>query len=404
MLKGWWIYLLPLLYVPNVIGYEGVTTFGVLELMDLVIFPILAILFFVKSNDKTKIDLKPYKKLRAFILVCLLGLLIFPIKFNYPNYFPILLTASKIGKFGLYVFFGYVLFRKYRVEYFNKYLIALILIGVFLAYSSAFLKFEMDSIMAKLLFSGNNVTAVAMACLLSFLTPFALYTKELRSFTKVLLWSSYPLLLLGLLLSEGRAAIGAYFLSLVYLGLVKIASPKVWFGIASAIVLIGIMYTTQDNFKNNIDRTINPSDEYLRKHKMDEHGFDDGKRLSGISNEFPKYWKNPIIGTGYYHRGYKTDLMGMGSHNFYLQMLLETGIIGFIIFISFLKLIWKKAKKHKTNVIGLGVTMALVSLLISLLTGEYLYASEALMMLLLLIIPLFTIQENSYSNISIAII
>jgi len=398
-LKGWWIYLLPLLYFPNVIGFNGATPIGVLELMDVVIFPLLGILIFLKTSDKKNMDLKPYKLLRQFIIWLILGALIFPLKFDYPDSFPWLLTISKVAKFGLYIFFGYMVTLKYKSEYFNKYLLSLIVIGVFMAYSNVFLKYNMEEELARLLFSADNVLAVALAALLSFFTYLAVYGKGIKRSVKLALLCSIPLILLGLLLSDGRAAIGAYVISIGVMFLLKINSPKVWVGVILASGLIVVFYFTQADFRGNLDRTINPSDEYLRKNKMDGYGFDDGKRFSGISNEFPKYWENPIFGTGFFHRGYKTGLMAMGSHNYYLQMLLESGIVGFIFIMGFLKYLWTSSFRKKGSPVAFAFFLSLISVYISSFTGEYLYASEALMMLILLMVPfLHTIKSNITIN------
>ncbi len=45
-------------------------------------------------------------------------------------------------------------------------------------------------------------------------------------------------------------------------------------------------------------------------------------------HESAKFPKSPIFGTGFYHRGEKSGLWLTGSHNFWIQMFLETGLVG----------------------------------------------------------------------------
>ena len=51
------------------------------------------------------------------------------------------------------------------------------------------------------------------------------------------------------------------------------------------------------------------------------------------TNIFSKFWSSPLFGTG---TASAFSLLGIGGHNIYLTVLMENGIIGFILFICFL--------------------------------------------------------------------
>ena len=111
-----------------------------------------------------------------------------------------------------------------------------------------------------------------------------------------------------------------------------------------------------------------------------------GSRISVLIS-FLKYIPSaPFFGVGFWNRSSYSNIMKYGSHNFFIQMLLETGIAGFSLFILLLIQLWKDSKhcfKHLKNSKGsvLGFQAAFISILTSCLTEEYLYGGIVLLTL-----------------------
>lgn len=109
----------------------------------------------------------------------------------------------------------------------------------------------------------------------------------------------------------------------------------------------------------------------------------------------------PFFGVGFWSRGSYSNIPRYGSHNFFIQMLLETGIIGFSLFILLLIQLWKDSKycfTHLKNSKGsvLGFQATFISILTSCLTEEYLYGG--IVILTLSIYYGLMLAESKFNN------
>jgi hypothetical protein len=110
---------------------------------------------------------------------------------------------------------------------------------------------------------------------------------------------------------------------------------------------------------------------------------DDGARFSTWVHEAPKLVNAPILGTGFYHRGGTSGLWDSGSHNFFLQMFLETGIVGGILMVSVFALTWRQAglKTTSLNKISVATRAALITASVGGMSGEYFYGGVSVLVL-----------------------
>jgi O-antigen ligase len=137
------------------------------------------------------------------------------------------------------------------------------------------------------------------------------------------------------------------------------------------IFIVGVVsftaYEVLPNFRSVVDLTLSPSSEL--------QSVDDGSRLSTWAHEAPKLIDAPLLGTGFYHRGGTSGLWDSGSHNFFLQMFLETGVVGGILVISVFVLAWRQAglTAMSRNKIGVATRAASVTAIVGGMSGEYFY-------------------------------
>ena len=384
-MRALWIGLLPLLFVPNNFGFDGATQFGELELMDIVVIPLLPIILFLKPKEKFQ-NKGHYVILRNFILWAFIGLLVFVIKYNYRDFHILFISVSRLLKFSLYCYFSYLVYLRYSSGDFKWYFLMMVLIGLELSYSITILKFGMDQKDARDLYSADNVIGTTLALLLSYITSILIIgDHRLPKLVVRFTYFSYPILLLGHFLSDGRGAMIAYIVSMIYLSFKMSNSARTWIGLLAALFLVIYFYQTQEEFKYDVDRTF-----LTNTNESSRVQFDDGRRGSAFQKELPKFLLNPIFGTGFFHRGYKTTIIPVGSHNFLLQMLLETGVIGLALWVRFFRFLWKRKTYYKLETRILVLTSLLASF-----SGEYFYGSEALMVFLLLLVTLQ--KEKGYA-------
>ena len=382
-----WIFFLPFLYTPNFWGFDGATPVGTLKLMDILLFPFVFLLLITPNKKGKRFYKKTYTWVYYFMFWAFLGLVLIQFKYSYSTLKPLLFSALKFFKFGLYIFTGYLVVKKVDDTNISAFYKALMVIGIVVGFSVYRLNVIGEDVDSFRIFSASNITSVALSILLAAMTPVFLYSKFFNV-PKLLVGLSVIAMLTGLVVSGGRGGIIAFVLAMAYLFLRKFNSPRIWLGLAVASALVVFAYFNNDRFQYDVNRTIFPSEQMLRdyaKKNVGIGGLDDGKRLSGVKVELPKLLNNPIIGTGFFHRTWKTGLMPMGSHNFFLQMALETGIIGLLLIIFFFREIWKQASKVERDKLPLALSlkMGLIAAIFGGLGGEYFYAGEALMMLLL---------------------
>jgi O-antigen ligase len=100
---------------------------------------------------------------------------------------------------------------------------------------------------------------------------------------------------------------------------------------------------------------------------------------------FLKAWlKNPIIGTGYYSWAYLPSIQRLsGGHNQFLNLLLDVGVLGTVIYTWLLVRVFRVALRcYRTTRnlllrgLSFGFLVGFITILVSLFSGEFLYGSE----------------------------
>ena len=189
-------------------------------------------------------------------------------------------------------------------------------------------------------------------------------------------------MVVGSVLSAGRGGWAAGMAGLVYIA-IKARLRREFIVLAiGAPVLIGLLYFNAPVFQRVVDYTF-ARDNRVRDYSSGVGGVDDGGRFRAW-REGAEQLNSPFWGSGFFHRGGSSGLVPTGSHNFFLQMFMETGIFGGALMLAIFYALWHQAGCLQARRAGLDLPAkaALVAALTGGLSGEYFYGGIAWLVLL----------------------
>jgi hypothetical protein len=386
-----WLVLLPLLYLPN-LGFARRTPFGTLELSDLLIGPyILAVLLAARQAGGRRYHaVLPWLiGLGAVAFVSTATIYIrFPVRSDYAVTFGLL----KLAKLSLYGFAGLLTARALSLEAHRpRYDWALLLGASVVALALITMPEETVRVSSATLQSGykaTNAVSATLAMLIVFLVGRALLGAGTR-FWRVGATLLLPMITLGFLLSRGRGGWVAAAVGVIYLFYRAGLRRQVLAFLLIGLSTIGWAYAQYPSFQEEVDKTLMPNEAYLERYNAGLLGVDDGARLTTWSHELEKLPRAAVLGTGFFHRGGASALWTTGSHNFWLQMLLETGLVGFGLVTAIGAVMWRQARRAASvdRSLGLPLQAALVTALVAGMSGEYFYGGMVLFTLFAVYAP-----------------
>jgi O-antigen ligase len=228
-------------------------------------------------------------------------------------------------------------------------------------------------------YKASNATSVMAAILACYLCGLWLRRKTEKKWGYWLLPVSMACLVLGSAISEGRGGWVAGIAGLLYLcarGGLRRRSLL----IAAVVPLFVItLYLCSPVFQKRVDATFVPGYSGVSAVEMDDDG-----RVGNFTMGVTQFRNSPILGTGFYHRGGQTGIYPSGSHNFFLQMFLETGFPGGLLMLAIFWRLWRQAGTNTAKQAGLEVPTkaALVAAAVGGMSGEYFYGALPLFALL----------------------
>jgi O-antigen ligase len=190
-----------------------------------------------------------------------------------------------------------------------------------------------------------------------------------------------------------------------YLFIVRSRSYKSILMVTAVVAVMVAGYFTLPSFQSLVDFTR--TGEELR----DENGFqskygmiDQGARVTEWTHEAPKIVAHPFLGTGFFHRE-GTGLWSSGSHNFFIQMFLETGAVGGVLLIMFVIRLWTVCGKPLVRLTRYSTPcrVALLSACISGMTGEYFYGGLPLLVVVAIVAPVLSLPAVTDDQLALAI-
>lgn len=384
----WWVIVLGVAFMPNFSG-EIATPVGSAEQSDILLIP-LALCLYTFSSPSTQ---TLYKRLKApvllFLGVATFSTLTIPLRYEYPIALqgPLLFSLVKLAKFILYIEVARrLLIKLSTVRTFTSMwfpaTIALVSIAIAITLKRLFS-------IGDLAFEANNAVSVYMATLLSYLTSIYIHRK---SGTKSI--PGFPIIagitVVAILVSGGRGGWFAAAAGILW-SLYKAGVSLRTIGIILLFVFGGGAFIwSQEEVYIEVLRTFRLGDSsQYRIHHAETRTIDDGARLISLQAQVPRLAYAPIVGSGFFHRGGLSRLWWTGSHNFYIQMLLETGILGFAALIAFSRKMWAQARLVENYLprMSIATQSGLIAAFVGSMGGEYFYGGLGIFVIALVYAP-----------------
>lgn len=404
--KKIWLYLLPLLFLPNM-GWAVATSFGVLQLNDFIVGPYIISVYL--SGFKTKNRARMFKNeltyfIGAFLMWAVFSTLCSTFLSNYSinELFFSLLKLAKLSLYGAAALLTIsAISRSEHYRGFHWSLLgSLVVMSVSLLLDRFVFYQEFNPAFDAFQFYTDNTVSATMAILFSYL--FALLvsgygSKRWQLTAQVCLLIS----IFGFALSNGRGGWVAIISSLIYI-FYRLKMRRIIVSFSVFAISIAAAYSIFPQFQDQVDRTIAPDAYYMSKYETDFMGIETGARWRYLKKEGSKVLNAPVFGSGFYHRGGDTGLDPDGSHNFFVQMFLEAGIVGGILTLAIFLVMWRQSGRRVVVLAGaeLPAKAAILSAFVVGLSGEYFYGGMILFTLLLSygIVGRLPIRSTHYIN------
>ena len=370
------MYYLPVLFLPN-LGFGQVTEFGTFELSDVLIGPYLVLVWLAADLKRRTLIDKVAPMALVFIVWALVSTLLINVRYDYADNHYLYFGLYKLAKFVLYGLAGFLTSRalvddRTRRDFARSLVMAALVVGIGLATVGQKSNAGTRDIFAG--YKASNGISVMAAMLACYLCGLWLRRKGIGNWTRKFILVALCALVFGSAISEGRGGWVAGIAGLLYLCYQGGLRRGVVALMVGAPVMISLLYAYSPVFRNRVEFTLFPDSTYLATYGSGVGGIDDGARVVVWRDELG-HFDAPVFGTGFFHRGGESGLSFSGSHNFFLQMFLETGIPGGLLMLIIFYRLWYLAGSHSARVAGLDlpVKAALVAAIVGGFSGEYFY-------------------------------
>lgn len=391
-----WLAWMPLLYLPN-FGLGGRTAFGTLELSDFLIGPFLVLLALaprMRPEATSPVVRSSMMPLAAFSAWALLSTLLIRERYGYADHGAVLVGLLKLGKLVLYGAAGVAVSRRIVDDDDRRgFAWSLLASGLVVAVGLILAQDHDDAFrpdQAPAGYKAANAVSAMMAALLCYQGGALLVGEGSRRW-RLVAAPSLVVMAAGFFLSRGRGGWVAAFAGALYLLARTGIGARFVVGVAAVGVVTVGAYATLPDFREDVDRTLWPDRDAMAWYASGVAGVDDGARLSTWAHELNALAKSPLLGTGFYHRGGASGLWSTGSHNFFLQMALETGLVGGLLVLEWFRRAWRVAADN------VPARAALVAAFASGLSGEYYYGGLVLFNLMAVMAAVFSLGAPAAS-------
>jgi O-antigen ligase len=385
-MKTLWLFCFPLLFLPN-FGFAQRTSNGTLEVSDWLLMPFIFLLLLAPSAkyEQRISRLTPY--MWSFLIWAFLSILTIHFRYDYRDDLPILLISClKLARLSLYVFAATLIVRALhdpvvRRQWMWSLLASLAMLSIGLVINSRGNQ-TIQSSDAMEGYKSYNLTVVSVAILCAYIVGLWIDNVGTRRWRQVAVLvvalAGCAVVLSSSLTSHGRGGWLAFVVGFGYLMWKRIQDTRTLAVLMVLSVLSAAAYMALPTFKALINATLSPA-----KSTTSEEPVDDGARVWTWEHEAPKFVDAPVFGTGFYHRGGESTLWSTGSHNFFLQMFLETGFVGGSLLILIFYCAWRQAchPAARRNKVGIATRAALITAMTAGITGEYFYGGIGVLVL-----------------------
>jgi len=374
------------MYLPNMgLGFK--TSLGRVDIGDVVIGPLLLMMLLAPRGTNRKAIHQTFPVILAFIVWALISTLSIPLRFDQEPLLALFVGVEKLGKFTLYGGVGVLAASRLntaddRRTWLWSLLAAagMLCIGVLRGAAGAANTAHAGLYMNTEAYKAYNEIVVAIGLLFVFLTGMLLDGNGTRTWRRCALLISSLLLftIAGSASSQlhGRSGWFGLFFGILYIFYRHGLRLRVVLVISLLVVGTSLAYFQIPGFEYLVDETF-----FSERSASNQAGFNDSGHASTAVHELPKAVDHADLGTGLFHRGGGTGLWVTGPHNFLVAMLLETGVIGFLLIMAIMARFWLAVGRPATRFFRLDTSSraVLVAAFVACNAGEYFYGGTALL-------------------------
>lgn len=407
-MKYAWLFIFPLAFMPS-FNLSRQTPLGLLEVSDFVMpILLLAMLVAEKSVLRQEIEAVRWPAL-GFVAWALLGVFTIPLRFSSDiGWATLAFSLAKVIKLLEYGYAGFLVARcltdmDIRRQWNWSILGAMWLLSLGLYATPE----DADAIQA---FSNYNAVSVTL-CIMAVYVVCTWFDDRIgtgwkRAAVVTVVGSLFALMVSGSTAERhGRGGWLGLICGVIYLFFARSRSYKAVLMVCAVGLVLVVGYFTIPSFRSLVKFT--QTGEELR----DQNGFeskygiiDQGARVTTWAHEGPKLMAHPIVGTGFYFRE-GAGLWDSGSHNFFLQMFLETGTVGGVLIVIVLARIWSVCGKPfaRLSRYSIPCRAAMISACVSGMTGEYFYGGLPLLVGIAILAPALSLPALTDRQLALAL-
>lgn len=374
-----WLSYFPLLFLPN-LGMGGRTSFGALDLSDVFICPYVFMVALQGRTGGRTLSGKVAPLMVIFVGWALFVTLLMTARYRYDDTFHLVLSLLKLVKFVLYGLAGMLTARaltndRVRQGFIRSLAFAGIVAGLGLFWVGQ--KSAMTEETQALGYKASNAVSVMAAIVGCYLCGLWLRGKVESRLSRWLVLAAMASLIVGSAISEGRGGWVAGIAGVGYLCYRSGLQKRSLLIVAGASAFSLLLYAFSPVFQQRVQFTFFQGN-------SSSGPIDDGGRPENFTKGVEQFQSSPILGTGFFHRAGETGLYVHGSHNFFLQMFLETGIPGGLLMLGICYRLWRLAGSASARCAGLEIPSkaALVAAMVGAMSGEYFYGGITMFALL----------------------
>jgi len=365
-------------FVPDFSGTGSTGVLGQITLADKLMIPAFAILAMI-ARKLPSTPMEPFvRPLIAFLLIALVSSVSVPLRFPTADPNVAVMGVLRMAKFSGYALLAFASLRCFASPSYRKTVVAAWAVGVVLmsgvlVYQAMILDQGLRGLQRMDLLFGNP-TSVALACIV--VTSLSvLFSGSLSGRGNWVLAAVTTAAVIGMVFSQGR---GGWISLLLGAGFMvrKIRVRYVVTALSIGLIVATAAANSQ-SVKRNLERLIVEETDYSVSGEDAESTVDDGGRIQTWVHESAKLAEHPLLGFGIFHRGGASPLWSTGSHNFFLQMFLESGLLGGGAFLWFVWTLWRATQTLQGQA-RIGARAVLLTMVSGAMGGEYFYGDAPL--------------------------
>ncbi len=375
-----YVLILPLLFIPD-LGLSTKTSFGVIDPSDWVLILLYpALLFGARNGPRPPLRVSVY--FVDFLVVALVSTLLIPDSYAYSldeGNRHLLFGLVKLAKFTAYALLGYLLASRLARDEHSEQALAYLMAGALLLSGVIILTFIYEagsargSIKSIYPYEASNGASVMLAAMGVYLA--ALPRSRVFGIPRAVV---LVVIALAMLMTTGRGGWLGAGAGLAYISWRGRYGSRRATGavIFAAVALAAVAWFAP---------VRQGAEKLLVETQPGTYAINDAGRFSHWTHQGSRIADTPILGRGFYHRTARSGLWASGAHNMFIQMALETGLVGLAFFLLVLRGMWrsvpldanaKEETPHADH--GMAFRGAMVAVCMASMTETYLYGGMVL--------------------------